>query len=274
MVIPGAQRAGCRVRSRAALPAGAFLLVGAVACVDPGTPFVPPDAPGDGEPVAPPPPEAPGFDPLPNPFAVDTDQDGLCDGTELGFGLDPEGEDSDRDGTWDLVELAYGYAPLSPQSPRSQELVVFVDGGPTERVVPLRVPAELEGESVRARFVAGEAVLSPGLDAAAFFAGVEATGVSPADAAIRIEEDAFVGVFGAVELEWRVTFQRPAAGDAPDAPAPPDDCIAGYPFVVAVEPVDGEGPLLALERALVVTIPEGLSFGDDRWCGTDVDPCL
>ena len=59
--------------------------------------------------------------------AVDTDEDGLSDETEVALGTDPEYPDSDLDGYLDGVEAKNGYNPLVGNKDRNVKRRVEVD---------------------------------------------------------------------------------------------------------------------------------------------------
>jgi hypothetical protein len=189
---------------------------------------------------------------------VDSDNDGLCDVSELGAGTDPRRPDSDDDGYPDLLEVLAGMHGEANR-PAAHELV-FLSATRDARVEhEVRVTVEGTGEGHAGAF---DAIASPYPDASAanFYAGALAVSGEPPDHVRGLEPDAerFATVLGSTRLSFSLSFRY----DQDVAPHP--DCRRGYPFRYQVK---AEGGFDRSEvTMLLVVAPPGL--------GQDAPFCL
>lgn len=192
-----------------------------------------------------------------DPF-VDTDGDGLCDGTELAWGTDPTLMDTDGDGFTDRAERDFGYAPLLPDSPSRDDLVFMeeVDGATAQ--LGLQILVRGDGETYTGVFQPLSIANRLDYDAATFLEAARAVGANPMDNVFEVQPDAgvFRGVFGRTQLIFEVRF----AFDS----ATPRDCVTAFPFRHQVKREDGV--TVGFGRYLLVLLPDNQRLADAEWC--------
>lgn len=234
-------RGSLRLVSKASLGLAAALFVG---CPSPPPP---PPPPGDGGP-----PHDSGSS------LLDSDNDGLCDDTEIMWGTDPLLPDTDHDGLTDRAERDLGYAPLEPGSP-SRDLLLFMEEGagssaqfPVERVV------RGEGETFSGAFEPLPIANRLDYDAGTFLESARAVGAVPMENVfeVRPDEQRFLGVFGRTRLVFELRFDYGGAVVR--------ECVTAFPFRHQVK--RGDGVLVGFGSYLLVLLPRGQRLDTAPWC--------
>jgi len=216
--------------------------------------------PGPNDPPPPPPSDDAGpidlFD-AGEPF-VDTDGDGLCDGTEIAWGTDPTVVDSDSDGLSDRAERDFGYAALLPDSPSREDLVFMEEVEGATAQLGVQIVVRGDGESYTGVFQPLPIANRLDYDASTFLEGALAVGANPMDNVfeVRPEEGLFRGVFGRTQLTYEVRF---AFGGAT-----PRSCVTAFPFRHQVKREDGV--TVGFGRYLLVLLPDNQRLADAEWC--------
>jgi hypothetical protein len=213
------------------------------------------------------PPPAPGYDLGPDGYVaprVDTDADGLCDGTELALGLDPTLADTDADGYPDWFELAAGYRATAPASPPREEVVVLPETADGAVTVSIATSVRGAGETFSGGFDA-QLIRDPyGATAGNFFVSARAVAAEPPGHVTRIDEASrsFVGVRGRTLLfsEVRLAFGTNT----------PLSCVRAYPFRYYLK--TDTGRTVAAPRRLVLVLPPGMTAATGPWCAAS-GPC-
>ena len=219
--------------------------------------------PGPNDPPPPPPSDDGGTIDLLDagePF-IDTDGDGLCDGTELAWGTDPLMVDSDSDGLTDRAERDFGYAPLLPDSPPRDELVFMEEVADATAQLGLPIVVRGEGETYTGVFQALPIANRLDYDASTFLEGARAVGADPMDNVFEVQEEAgvFRGVFGRPQLIYEVRFAF--GGNTPR------NCVTAFPFRHQVKREDGV--TVGFGRYLLVLLPDNQRLANAEWCVPD-----
>lgn len=196
---------------------------------------------------------------------VDTDEDGLCDGTELSMGTDPTSTDSDADGLTDRIEVELGFRPLEPGSP-DRDILMFMEEtelATAQRPIPLTVRGD--GHTYTGAFEALPVFDTLDLTALDYLVTARAVGADPMENVFEVleTEQRFVGVFGRTQLVWEVRF---AFGSNL-----PRSCIRAYPFRYLVKRDDGY--FVGVSRLLLVILPDGQRLDTAEWCRPE-GPCI
>ena len=196
---------------------------------------------------------------------IDTDEDGLCDETEVNWGTDYRNRDSDGDGFEDLIEIVYGYDAARPSSPAREEIAtLYEDAGSTaEQGISHTVRGE--GQDFQGAFEALRARDQLGHNAADFFVGSAAVFANPAEniGAMEEERSLFRGVMGRTELGFEVRFAFGAHM--------PRLCTRAYPFQHAIKRNDGT--TVGVATGLLLVLPASGTLADSPWCGPTA-PCM
>lgn len=189
----------------------------------------------------------------------DSDEDGLCDESELRMDLDPFDADSDGDTFLDGVEWAQGMDPRSPASPAREDLVLLPEVTDGRVLTTITHEVNGRGESYVGAFVPVGARDPFGKTALDYYDGAIAGGANPPDHVFAIEPEAerFVGATGQALLFFDLSF---ALGDAI-----PRVCVHTYPFRYMIKR-ESTGALTYYRRWLVVT-PPASSGSQNRACG-------
>jgi hypothetical protein len=164
----------------------------------------------------------------------DSDGDGLCDGTELEVGTDPNAADSDGDRLPDLIEVVSSFSPVEADDPASDQVAFMqgVRGGALDFGV--RSTVNGDGQSLAGWFSSAGSFYRDELTAADYFVGATAVAADPVDAARSINEESarFAAVLGRTRLSFNLRFEH---GQRPDL-----ECGRAYPFRYAIKSDDGE----------------------------------
>jgi hypothetical protein len=168
------------------------------------------------------------------PRSGDSDDDGLCDGTELEIGTDPDAADSDGDRLPDLIEVVSSFSPVEAEDPANDQVAFMqgIRGGNLDFGV--RSTVNGDGQSLAGWFSAAGSFYRDGLTAADYFVGATAVAADPVDAARSINEESarFAAVLGRTRLSFNLRFEH---GQRPDL-----ECGRAYPFRYAIKSDDGE----------------------------------
>jgi len=204
--------------------------------------------------------EADALDPL-----IDSDGDGLCNGTEFVRGTDPFSSDSDGDGFSDWMEVSFGFAPTLPASPDPSVVFTMSESTEAEIQIPIRVSVRGRGEDFAGSFEAMPARDPLGTTATDFFAGAVALHASPPENVSSIDSEAqlFRIVLGTTELTFEARF---AFGEELER-----RCLRAYPFRYTVKRSDAR--IVASERSYLILVPNGETFRSAEWCAPP-PPCI
>ncbi|MCA9601241.1 MAG: hypothetical protein R3A78_07760 [Polyangiales bacterium] len=218
------------------------LVLGVAGCID-----IPVPAVRDGGPWL----DAPSY--------VDTDDDGLCDETELGQGTDPKDQDSDDDGVSDFIETNLLFDPLSQAVPPASWVVTLPMREGAKANLSVTVDVQGTGEDFTA-YVAPTGFVGAsdlGVDDV-LLAARAAAAVPPSNVASFNESvPRFEGVLGATSLTVDLDFEYPGGAGS---------CLKPVPFRVAVKRNDGA--VAAEATRLLVAVPEGQTLRSGTWCNT------
>jgi len=164
----------------------------------------------------------------------DSDADGLCDGTEVELGTNPQAADSDDDGLPDLIEVVSSFSPIEPAEPAADQ-VAFMNGSRGSSLdFSVRSTVNGDGQSLAGWFSAAGSFYRDELSAADYFVGATAVSADPIDGARSINEESarFAAVLGRTRLAFNLRFEF---GERPDL-----ECGRAYPFRYAIKSDDGE----------------------------------
>lgn len=191
------------------------------------------------------------------PLTVDTDGDGLCDGTENVLALDPLLPDTDADGYPDALEYATSSDGRMIDSP-ARESVVFLSGRRAAVIdTSVTFPVRGSGETMIGAFAPLPTFLQlDEIDAFDYFAGARAVGANPVDNVITFEGERFIGVRNRTLLLYTITFLN----DVEEV-----DCMRLLPFIYQVQATD-DGAIFGQRRMWLVVAPPGMTPGDGTWC--------
>ena len=194
---------------------------------------------------------------------VDTDGDGLCDGTEIATGTDPLDADSDGDGVSDRAERDLGFSPLAPDSPERDRLVFMQEGPDSSMQFPIERIVRGRGETYSGAFQALPVSNRLDYTASTFLERARAIGANPMENVFEVlpEEQRFVGVFGRTQLTFELRFAF--------AGATPRECVTAFPFQHQVKRDDGR--TVAFGRYLLVVLPDGTRLENADWCVPEGD---
>jgi hypothetical protein len=165
---------------------------------------------------------------------LDSDEDGLCDATEVELGTDPLALDTDGDSLPDIIELVAGREPSVPGDPAPELLVQLKGERGASAALEARFTVEGDGEGLSGWFAALGTLYRDGDSADAYFDGAAALQAAPLDAARSIEQDAalFEGVLGRTRLSFLLRFSYRGEADR--------DCARAYPFRYAIKADSGD----------------------------------
>lgn len=192
------------------------------------------------------------------PVDLDTDEDGLCDNTEVAMGTDPSVADTDSDGLTDRIEVELGYRPLQAMSPERRILIFMEETELATQQLAIPLEVNSDGQSYQGSFEPLPVFDTLELTAADFVVDARASAAMPEENVFRIDatEQNFVGVFGRTQLVWDLRFAFGANL--------PRSCIRAYPFLYQVKRDDGRRVLL--EDWLLVVLPAGQRLNTAEWC--------
>lgn len=188
---------------------------------------------------------------------VDSDDDGLCDGTESVLGLDPTRADTDGDGYPDVIEYSVSTDGRMLDSP-ARDALVFLSGNRDSVIdVSLTFAVRGAGETFAAAFASVPTFLRlDEITARDFFAGARAIGAQPPENVITFEGEQFIGVRNRTLLVYNMTF----VNDVEQS-----DCMRVLPFVYQVQTTD-EGLIYGQRRMWLVVAPPGMRPGEGTFC--------
>jgi len=186
---------------------------------------------------------------------MDSDHDGVCDGTEAQHGTNPLSWDSDGDGLPDFYEIRFNYDPLSPASPERDRLLFLRQSSSEMIQLSIEQTVRGQGDNYAGAFEALPAFRDTRADT--FFTDAVALSAIPIENVAVIETDAerFLDVVGRTVLIFEVRF---AFGDAPLS-----ECTEAYPFRYQIR--TEQGSILNAPRYLLI-VPAGTSWEDSPWC--------
>jgi hypothetical protein len=164
----------------------------------------------------------------------DSDSDGLCDGTEVELGTDPQAADSDDDRLPDLIEVVSSFSPIEPADPAVDQLAFMHGSRGSSLDFAVRSTVDGDGQSLAGWFTAAGSFYRDDLSAADYFVGATAVSADPIDGARSINEESarFAAVLGRTRLAFKLRFEF---GSRPDL-----ECGRAYPFRYAIKSDDGE----------------------------------
>ena len=182
----------------------------------------------------------------------DFDSDGLCDGSEIEIGTNPELEDSDGDEIPDLIEVVSNFDPVDEADPAVDQ-VAFLEGARGSSLgFAVRSTVDGDGQSLAGWFAAAGSFYRDEMSAADYFVGASAVSADPIDAARSINEESarFAAVLGKTRLAFNLRFEY---GNRPDL-----ECGRAYPFRYAIKSDDGE---TRSERFYLLVVGAGGAVG-------------
>ncbi len=211
-----------------------------------------------GDSTTPPPPEDAGAADAPFVPTDDRDGDGLCDGTEIMRGTDPDVADTDLDGFPDYAEVLLGTNPSLNTSPDRETVFTLRERAEAAIDIPLQQSVFGNGEDYTGSFEALGTPDEAGETATDFYGGGRATFAEPPEnvALIDVDEEAFRGVVGRTLLGFELRFVRGAS--------PTRGCIRAHLFRYNVKRSDGR--LVGAQRNLLVVLPPSTSLETGEWC--------
>jgi hypothetical protein len=188
----------------------------------------------------------------------DSDQDGVCDGTEDRIGSKNDTADSDGDGLSDMIELLYGFTLTDPLSPSPDRLARLEARGNAETRLPIRFTVEGESSDFIGFFEDSVSPYDDGSTAGRYLESSVAIGSEPPEAARVVDgpRQRFLSVLGVARLELEARFVAP--GDEDSA-----GCARAYPFRYGVRE-DGAG-LVDDRLYLLIVAPAG-GDGPEDFC--------
>ncbi len=200
-------------------------------------------------------------DPPPDvPANADTDNDGVCDATEIERGLNPTLDDTDADGFSDYAEVLLGFNPVDGASPNRDTVLILRESDVGAVQVPLTVSIRGSGEDYEGAFQSLGAPDEAGDTAMTFFTESVATFAEPMEnvAILDAENQAFRGVVGRTLMGFEVRFEF--AGEAT-----PRGCARGYEWRYNVKRSDGR--IVSAQTYLLLVLPPGQTLeGSAEWC--------
>jgi hypothetical protein len=188
----------------------------------------------------------------------DTDQDGVCDGTEDSIGSSNDTADTDGDGLSDMIELLYGFTLTDPLSPASERLARLEARGNAETLLPIRFTVEGESTDFIGFFEDSSSPYDDGSTAGKYLRSSIAIGAEPPEAARVVDgpRQRFLSVLGTARLELEVRFAAPGDEDS-------EGCARAYPFRYGVRE-DGAG-VVGDRLYLLIVAPAG-GDGPEDFC--------
>jgi hypothetical protein len=197
---------------------------------------------------------------------LDSDEDGLCDGTEVARGSDPLVPDTDGDGFPDYYEFVLGYDAALPASPDRTIVVTLRENPESEASIPIEADVRGRGEDFHGAFEGLYARDLGGVTASDFYVDADAVAAQPMDnvGEIVAEAETFRGVVGSTRLHFEVFI---AWGDNVER-----RCIRAFPFRYSVKRSDGR--FVASPRFLVLVLPPAATLATGEWCAPASDRCL
>lgn len=199
-------------------------------------------------------------DPPPDvPADLDSDDDGVCDATEIERGLNPASADTDEDGFSDYVEVLLGFNAVDGASPNRDTVVVLRESAVGSLQVPLTVSTRGSGEDFEGAFQSLGSPDEAGDTAMTFYTESVATFAEPMENVAIIDDElqAFRGVVGTTLMGFEVRFEF---GDAT-----PRGCARGYSWRYNIKRSDGR--IVSAQTYLLLVLPPGQSLeGSAQWC--------
>ena len=188
----------------------------------------------------------------------DRDHDGVCNGTELTLGSDPDRADTDRDGIPDYTEVNANFPLTDPSIPGPDQVTyLYAESyGAIDFVVRMTVNGS--GLGYTGEFRPFEAFDSRGITARDFYLGAEAVGGEPTDNVRGVQADAerFESVLGKTRVSFLLHF---GVGTVKVA-----DCTMGYPFEYRLK--DDNGRFSASRDYLLIVSPDSRAAGEQEFC--------
>ncbi len=189
------------------------------------------------------------------PRAGDSDEDGVCDTTEVERGSDPTRVDTDGDGFSDLAELfTLGSNVTDNGDPNRERVFILRESESSAVQIPIERAFTGGGEDYVGVFEPG-AEDDAGISAATFFTGAVASFAEPMSNVAIIDGEAFRGLNGRTLLSWEARFEY---SDTPRA------CIRAYPFRYSVKRSDGR--IVFVSRLTLLVLPVGQTLATGQWC--------
>lgn len=197
---------------------------------------------------------------------IDSDEDGLCDSSELVAGTSADNPDSDGDSFPDVIEVSYGLDALDPNVPRDEQIVFLVEANGASTTLVARVQVEGVGEQYTGLFESFDPIYSQTTTAADLLVGVRATAANPPDNVHGIEETAarFASVQGLTELTFTLEFAYGEQSLSDEQSLSLSECKRGYPFSFSAKRPDKSQ--VDIEHYLLVSIPAGTDSAQVSWC--------
>ena len=164
----------------------------------------------------------------------DSDDDGLCDDTEMDLGTNPHALDSDGDTLPDLLELAFGLDPSSALSPARDAIAYLpsTDGATASLEPRVTVDNREQALSYTGRFLADASLYTDPVTAADYLVDQQALSATPPDNVLGLdpENSRFIGVRGRTRLSFALQFAYPD-----DTTPPPCALLYGFDYRVTAE---------------------------------------
>jgi hypothetical protein len=188
----------------------------------------------------------------------DRDHDGVCDGTELTLGSDPERADTDRDGIPDYTEVNANFPLTDPSIPGPDQVLYLSADSYTTIDFVVRMTVNGSGLGYTGEFRPFEAFDARGITARDFYLGAEAIGGEPTDnvRGMQPEAERFESVLGKTRVSFQLHF---AVGMVKVA-----DCTIGYPFEYRLK--DDNGRFTASRDYLLIVSPDSRAQGELKYC--------
>ncbi len=184
----------------------------------------------------------------------DRDNDGVCNGTELTLGSDPDRADTDRDGIPDYTEINANFPLTNPSIPGSDQVAYLHADAYTTIDFVVRMTVYGSGLGYTGEFRPFEAFDARGLTARDFYLGAEAIGGEPTDNVRGVQADAerFESVLGKTRVSFQLHF---GIGTVKVA-----GCTIGYPFEYRLK--DDNGRFTASRDYLLIVSPDSSAAGE------------
>ena len=184
----------------------------------------------------------------------DRDNDGVCNGTELALGRDPDRVDTDRDGIPDYTEVNANFPLTDPAIPGPDQVAYLYADSYMNIDFIVRMTVNGSGLGYTGEFRPFEAFDARGITARDFYIGAEAIGGDPTDNVRGVQADAerFESVLGKTRVSFQLHF---GIGTVKVA-----GCTIGYPFEYRLK--DDNGRFSASRDYLLIVSPDSRAAGE------------